>query len=77
MVEFEKLESEIFKFGEDEFIEIDKKKIVSEEGEEETIVIERGFFDDKGGKRYRNNISIPKEEEVVDFLLEKLPEFVS
>jgi len=77
LVEFEKLESEIFKFGEDEFIEIDKKKIVSEEGEEETIVIERGFFDDKGGKRYRNNISIPKEEEVVDFLLEKLPEFVS
>ncbi len=76
MVEFEKLESEIFRFGENDFIEIDKKKVVSEEGEEEIIVIEKGFFDDKGGKRYRNNISIPKDEEVVDFLLETLPDFI-
>ncbi len=75
MAEFEKIESEVIEFGEGEFLEICRKRKISKEGEEEVIAIEKGFLDEKGNRRYRNNLSIPEEDRLVDFLVEKLPEF--
>ncbi len=74
MVEFEKLKRTEIEFGEDEFIEVARKKSVSGEGEDEFVSVARGFISDEGSRRYRSNISLPADEEVIEFIAEKLPE---
>jgi len=76
MVEFEKMTGDEIEYGENKFIEVTRKKAVSEEGEKEFIAIVTGYFDDDGKKRYKNNLSIPMEEDVVNFISEKLPEML-
>ncbi len=76
MVEFEKIDGKKFEFGDKEFIEVTKKIASSEEGEEPFISIVRGFLDEDGNKRYKNNISVPLKKDVVNFLKEALPEMV-
>lgn len=73
MVEFETLETDDIAFGDDEFIEIARKKSVSEEGEEEFVSLSRGFFTEDGEKRYRSNFSLPMDDDVVEFLVANLP----
>ncbi|MCJ7450755.1 MAG: hypothetical protein MUP58_03380 [Candidatus Nanohaloarchaeota archaeon QJJ-9] len=73
MVEFEVLESEEMEFGEDEFLQVARKKSVSEEGEEVFLSITRGYFED-GNKRFKNKIKIPLDEEAVEFIVKALPD---
>lgn len=73
MVEFKTLESDEIEFGENEFIEIARKKAVSEEGENEFVSLARGFFTEDGDRRYKSNFSVPMDDEVVDFILANLP----
>lgn len=72
MVEFKTLDSDEIEFGEDEFIEIARKKSVSGEGEKEFVSLSRGVVDD-GERRYKSNFSVPMDEEVIDFILSVLP----
>lgn len=73
MVEFKTLESEEISFGDDEFLQIARKKAVSEEGEEEFVSLSRGFFTEDGDRRFKSNFSVPGDKEVVDFILATLP----
>lgn len=73
MVEFQTLESDEIEFGENEFLQIARKKSVSGEGENEFISLSRGFFTDDGDRRFKENFSVPIDEDVVDFLLATLP----
>lgn len=73
MVEFEKVEGEELKFGENKFIEVTRKRAVSGEGEKEFLALVRGYYDEQGKKRYKNNLSLPMEEEVVEFVVKELP----
>lgn len=74
MVEFETLKSEQIKFGNNNFIEVTRKIARSERGENEFIQIARGFFVPDGSKRYKKTIAIPDDEELKNFIAEKIKE---
>lgn len=73
-VEFKTVKSEEIKFGRNSFVEIARKVAVSDEGENEFISISRGFYGTDGSKRFSRgkNISLPKEDEVIADLADKL-----
>ena len=72
MVEFETVESTEVKFGNNNFIEVGKKKAVTEEGENEFVSLSRGFFTQDGQKRYKKNFAIPSDAGVLDQIIEAL-----
>ncbi|HLD38870.1 MAG TPA: hypothetical protein VJB05_00990 [archaeon] len=74
MVTFETIKSEEIKFGNSNFLEIARKKAISEEGENVFISISRGFITPTGEKRYRKSFTVPIDESVINFITEKLKE---
>ena len=74
MVTFETIKSEEIKFGNSNFLEIAKKKAISEEGENMFLSISRGFVTPNGEKRYRKSFTVPLDENVIDFVAKKLKE---
>ncbi|MCD6216179.1 MAG: hypothetical protein J7J92_03885 [Candidatus Aenigmarchaeota archaeon] len=74
MVEFQTIKSEEVKFGNNNFIEVARKKAITEEGENEFISLSRGFFLPDGTRRYKRSFTVPLENEVVNFISEKLKE---
>ena len=77
MVEFETIKAEEIKFGNNNFIEVARKKAITEEGENEFISLSRGFFAQTGERRYRKSFTIPPEASVVDFISEKVKEMLA
>lgn len=75
MVEFETLESDELSFGNRNFIEVAKKKAISEQGENTFLSISRGFVTQDGEKRYRKSFSVPLDQAVIKFVVDKLKEF--
>lgn len=71
-VEFQTVKAEEVKFGKNNFLEIARKKAVTDEGENEFIAISRGFFLPDGTKRFKKSIALPDEEEVKNFVVEKI-----
>ena len=61
-VQFEALKTEEIKFGRNNFLEIARKKAVTEEGENEFVSISRGFYTQDNQKRFRNSIAFPPSE---------------
>ena len=61
-VQFEALKTEEIKFGRNNFLEIAKKKAVTEEGENEFVSISRGFYTPDNQKRFRNSIAFPPDQ---------------
>ncbi len=76
MVEYQTIKSEEIKFGNNDFIEVARKKAISESGENEFISISRGFMMMDGTKRYRKSFTVPMQKEVVEFVAEKLKEMM-
>jgi len=76
MVEYQTIKSEEIKFGNNDFIEIARKKAISESGENEFISISRGFMMMDGTKRYRKSFTVPTQKEVVEFVAKKLKEMM-
>jgi len=68
MVEFQTIKAEEIKFGKNNFLEIARKKAVTEEGDNEFIAISRGFFSTDGTKRFKKSLAIPDEKEIKDFI---------
>jgi len=68
MVEFETMKSEEIKFGNNNFIEIARKKAITEEGSNEFVSLSRGFFTPDGEKRFKRSFAIPDDKEVLDFV---------
>jgi len=60
-VKFEVLSEETVQINERNFIEVAKKKAVSENTSYEFYSISRGFLDAKGQKKFKNSVSIPCE----------------
>ena len=75
MVTFETIKAEEVKFGKNNFLEVARKKAISEQGENEFIAISRGFFLPDGTKKFKRSIAIPDEDEIKDFIAEKIKEF--
>jgi len=76
MVQFEVMKCEEIKFGNNNFLEVSRKKAITERGENEFISLSRGFFMPDGTKRYKNNFAVPIDEKVVDFIAEKIKEML-
>jgi len=76
MVDFETIEATEVKFGNNNFIEVGKKKAVTEEGENEFVSLSRGFFTQDGQKRYKKNFAIPNDAEVLNQIVEALQKLV-
>ena len=74
MVEFETIKAEEIKFGTNNFLEIARKKAISEDGENIFISISRGFFTPEGEKRYRKSFTVPMDDAVKDFISQKIKE---
>lgn len=74
MVEFQTIKAEEIKFGNNNFIEVARKKAVAEDGENEFVSISRGFFTPEGEKRYRKSFTVPLDANVVDFVGAKVKE---
>jgi len=62
-VQFETLKAEEVKFGKNNFLEVARKKAVTDDGENEFIAITRGFFAPDGSKRFKRSLAIPDEKE--------------
>jgi len=76
MVEFESIKIEEIKFGNNNFIEVARKKAKTEQGENEFISISKGFFTQTGEKRYKKSLAIPIDNEVVNFISDKVKEMM-
>ena len=72
MVEFQTIKSEEIKFGKNNFLEIARKKAVTEDGANEFIDISRGFFLPDGTKRFKKSIAVPDEDAVKTFIADKI-----
>lgn len=77
MVEFETLKSDEKKFGTNNFIEVARKKAISEDSENTFISVSRGFIDMNGNRRYKKSIAIPLEKDIVDFVADRIKEMAS
>jgi len=63
MVEFETITAEEVKFGSNNFIEVARKKAVSEDGEREFLSISRGYYLPDDTKKWKSSITLPDEKE--------------
>ena len=63
MVEFETLKAEEVKFGKNNFIEVARKKAVSEAVQKEFVAVSRGFYLSDGTKKWKSSITLPDEED--------------
>lgn len=73
MVKFETIESTEVTFGKNNFIEVARKKAISEEGENTFISLSRGFFTpETEERRYKKNFSIPDDKEILGEILEAM-----
>lgn len=71
-VEFETIASERIPFGKNNFLEVARKRAVSKDGTTEFVSISRGYTMRDGSERYKSSLTIPADEEVRKFLIEKL-----
>jgi len=74
-VQFETIKAEETKFGKNNFLEIARKKAVTQDGENEFLAISRGFFLPDGTKKFKKSLAIPDNKEIVDFVASRLKEF--
>ena len=63
MVEFETIKAVEVKFGRNSFIEVSRKKAVSENGKVEFISIARGFYLPDGSRGWKSSITLPNEKD--------------
>lgn len=77
MVNFETIKAEEIPFGNNNFIEVAKKRAVDNERTNEFIAISRGFFGFNGEKRFKKSITIPLNDDVLDFVSRKIKEVAS
>ena len=68
MVEFQTVKAEEVKFGKNNFLEIARKKAVTDEGDNEFISLSRGFYLPDGSKRFKRNIAIPDDPQIREFV---------
>ena len=69
-MEYETLFAEYVNYGRNKFIELSKKRVVSENAV--FLNISKGYYTPNGEKRYRGSIGFPPERAIAEGLIEKL-----
>jgi len=72
MVNFETIRAEKKQFGRNNFLEVARKKAITEEGENEFISLSRGYFLPDGTERFKKSLTIPDEDEMKNFVAEMI-----
>ena len=75
MVEFETIKSEEVKFGRNNFIEISRKKAVTNGTDVEFVSIARGFYLPDGEKCWKGSITLPSEKEKREQIADLIKKF--
>ena len=68
MVEYTTLKAEEVRYGNNNFIEVARKKVE----DNEFISLSKGFYTGDGQKRYKGGIGFPDEEEIKKFIADQL-----
>lgn len=76
MVEFETVVSKDIRFGNNNFIEVAKKKVLTEDGQNTFFSLARGFLTPDGEKRYKKNFAIPDDGTTLKAVIEAFEELV-
>ncbi len=71
-VEFETIGSERKTFGRNNFIEVARKKAVTDDGVNEFISVSRGYFLPDGSARFKKSLTIPDDEELKNFVADMI-----
>jgi len=71
-VDFITMSSEKIPFGRNNFIEVARKKAITEDGENEFISLSRGYYLPDGTERFKKSVTIPDEKEIKEFVIEKI-----
>ena len=71
-VEFETIKQEKVNFGRNNFLEVARKKAVTDEGANEFISVSRGYYLPDGSERFKRSITIPDDPEIRNFIAEKI-----
>lgn len=72
MVNFETVRAEKKQFGRNNFLEVARKKAITDEGENEFISLSRGYFLPDGTERFKKSLTIPDDEEMKNFVAEMI-----
>ncbi|MCJ2533211.1 MAG: hypothetical protein LN411_04740 [Candidatus Thermoplasmatota archaeon] len=71
-VRFETLSAEKIPFGKNNFLEVARKKAITDEGVSEFISVSRGYFLPDGSEKYKKSITIPDDPSIKDFVIERI-----
>jgi hypothetical protein len=71
-VRFETLSAEKIPFGKNNFLEVARKKAITDEGDSEFISVSRGYFLPDGSEKYKKSITIPDDPTIKAFVTEKI-----
>lgn len=72
MVKFEDVKSTEIKFGKNDFIQVARKKAISDDGENVFLSLSRGFFGEGDERIWKKNFSIPDNPDVLDKIIKAL-----
>ena len=68
MVVFGTLQAEKKDYGRNNFIEVARKKAITDEGETEFISVSKGYYLPDGTERFKKSIPIPDDPEMRSFV---------
>ncbi len=71
-VEFVTISSEKIPFGRNNFIEVARKKAITDDGENEFISVSRGYYLPDGSERFKKSLTIPDDPEIKAFVVQKI-----
>lgn len=71
-VRFETLSSEKIPFGKNNFLEVARKKAITEDGVNEFISVSRGYYLPDGSEKYKKSITIPDDPSIKSFVIDRI-----
>jgi hypothetical protein len=71
-IDFVTISADKISFGRNNFIEVARKKAVTDDGENEFISISRGYYLPDGTERFKKSLTIPDEEDVKEFVITRI-----
>jgi hypothetical protein len=71
-VRFETLSAEKIPFGKNNFLEVARKKAITDDGVSEFISVSRGYYLPDGSEKYKKSITIPDDPNIKNFITERI-----
>ncbi|NYT11621.1 MAG: hypothetical protein GKC03_03605 [Methanomassiliicoccales archaeon] len=71
-IDFVTISADKISFGRNNFIEVARKRAVTDDGENEFISISRGYYLPDGTERFKKSLTIPDEAEVKEFVISRI-----